>query len=159
MLKSLTRPNTFLLINFCNPSLVKVGCVVVVGASVVVSVAFRLVALVSLFVDCGAIKDAFVIVFWVAESGAILLLIMSLICLIADFVSLIIWKGMKFILYQFRTKDESFNKLYLKCEFCQSPKESWLLLLHLSDDSLRLFRDNIILDSIYIKILCIRIFG
>lgn len=61
MLKSLTRPNTFLLINFCNPSLVKVGCVVVVGASVVVSV--RLVALVSLFVDCGAIKDAFVIVF------------------------------------------------------------------------------------------------
>lgn len=149
MLKSLTRPSTFRLINFCKPSLVKVGCVVVVGASV----AFRLV--VSLLFDCEAIKDAFVIVLWVAESGAILLLIMSLICLIADFVSLIIWKGMEFILLPVSNERWITRKLHLKREFRQSPKESWLLLLHLSDDSLRLFRDDIILDSVHIKILCI----
>lgn len=90
MLNNLTRPKTFLLISFCSPFLVKTkfAWVVVSGEVVDVSVALP-VAFPVILAEPIAVK-ALVIEACVAESGAILLLMISLICLIADLVSLIV---------------------------------------------------------------------
>ena len=83
MLKTLTSPNIFRLISFSSVFLVRTAGVVV-GVDVVVSVPFD-----GTLVEFAAVNDSFVIELAVTESGTMLLLMMAVICLIADAVSLI----------------------------------------------------------------------
>lgn len=83
MLKTLTSPNIFRLISFSSVFLVRTTGVVV-GVDVVVSVTFD-----GTLVEFAAVNDSFAIRLAVAESGTMLLLIIAVICLIADAVSLI----------------------------------------------------------------------